>query len=255
MKAKLYTQKEDVLAGMTLKSITAPEHNNMALHSCDNAQHVVGNRQKLATFLDCDLNDFICAEQTHSANFKRVTSLDKGKGASRLDSAIPDTDALYTYEANLLLCSFSADCVPVLFYNEVAGLVGIIHSGWQGTVKEITLKLFNHLSHIEKCNPSDFHVHIGAAISQEKFEVDEDVHVKFKSLGYADEFVYYNEATSKYHIDNQQTVKKQCELAGIPANQINIDRMCTFQSPDGFSYRQNKRCGRHLSFIMRMTVS
>ena len=55
-----------------------------------------------------------------------------------MDTAIPDTDALYTYEPNLVLCSFTADCVPVIFYNEVNGLIGVIHSGWQGTVKEIT---------------------------------------------------------------------------------------------------------------------
>ncbi len=57
----------------------------------------------------------------------------------------------------------------------------------------------------------------------------------------------------KYHIDNQQTVKRQCELAGIPANQIQLDETCTFLSPDGFSYRQDKQAGRHLSFIMRKT--
>ena len=96
------------------------------------------------------------------------------------------------------------------------GLIGVIHSGWQGTVKEITSKLFEHLTQVEQCNPSDFHVQIGAALSQEKFEVDEDVDLKFKALGYADEFMYYNEDTRKYHIGNQLTVKRQCELAGIP---------------------------------------
>ena len=168
-----------------------------------------------------------------------------------MDTAIADTDALYTYEPNLLLCSFTADCVPVIFYNEVNGLIGVIHSGWQGTVKEITSKLFEHLIQDEQCNPSDFHVQIGAALSQEKFEVDEDVYVKFKDLGYADDFMYYNDKTNKYHIDNQQTVKKQCELAGIPAEQITIDQTCTYLNPDGFSYRQDKQSGRHLSFIMK----
>ena len=113
------------------------------------------------------------------------------------------------------------------------------------------MKVFEHLTQVEHCNPSDFHVQIGAALSQEKFEVDEDVYVKFKDLGYADDFIYYNDQTHKYHIDNQQTVKKQCELAGIPADQITIDPTCTYVSPDGFSYREDKQSGRHLSFIMK----
>jgi len=71
-----------------------------------------------------------------------------------------------------------------------------------------------------------------------------------QNLGYADEFMYHNENTGKYHIDNQRTVQKQCELAGIPAEQIVIDRTCTYVDPNGFSYREDRACGRHLSFVV-----
>ena len=255
MKTNIYVNNEKLITGMTLKDETELEHNNMALHTCENPNHVMKNRKKLAASLHTELENFVCANQTHSANFHKVTLADKGRGAHRMDTAIPDTDALYTYEPNLILCSFTADCVPVIFYNKVSGLIGAIHSGWQGTVKEITLKLFEHLTQAEHCNPSDLHVQIGAALSQEKFEVDKDVYLKFKSLGYADDFMYYNDQTHKYHIDNQQTVKKQCELAGIPTEQITIDETCTYISPDGFSYREDRKCGRHLSFIMKKEIN
>jgi len=251
MKTKIYLNNEKFIAGMTMKDVTELESNNMALHACQSPDNIVKNRNKLASYLDSELDTFVCANQTHSSNFHRVTLDDRGRGADRVDTAIADTDALYTYEPDLLLCSFAADCVPVIFHNEVDGLVGVIHSGWQGTIKEISLKLFEHLTRVEHCNPNDFHVQIGAALSQEKFEVDEDVYRKFKELGYADDFMYYNEQTRKYHIDNQLTVKKQCELAGIPSERITIDRTCTYVSPNGFSYRQDKKVGRHLSFIMK----
>ena len=254
MKTNIYANNELFIAGMTMKDEAELESNNMALHACVDPDSIIVNRKKLAASLHSRLENFICANQTHSANFHKVTLDDIGRGANRIDTAIPDTDALYTYEPNLVLCSFTADCVPVIFYNKVNGLVGVIHSGWQGTVKEITLKLFEHLMQVEQCNPSDFQVQIGAALSQEKFEVDEDVYEKFNRLGYAEEFIYYNDETHKYHIDNQQTVKKQCELAGIPAEQITIDPTCTFVSPDGFSYREDKLGGRHLSFIMKKLI-
>lgn len=253
MKTKFYVNNEKFIAGITIKDETELEHNNMGLHVSKNPTHVVENRKKLAAALGSSLDDFVCANQTHSANFHRVTLADKGRGAQQIGTAIPNTDALYTFEPNLVLCSFTADCVPVIFYNEVNGLIGVIHSGWQGTVKEITLKLFKHLTETEKCNPSDFQVQIGTALSQEKFEVDEDVYVKFKNLGYANDFMYYNEDSCKYHIDNQLTVKKQCELAGIPAEQISIDRTCTYLSADGFSYREDKQCGRHLNFVVKFS--
>jgi len=151
----------------------------------------------------------------------------------------------------MLLSTFTADCVPVIFYNESNGLTGVIHSGWQGTVKEITLKVFEQLFAEKQNEPQDLHVILGPALSQDKFEVDEDVYQKFAALGYADDFMYFKAETNKYHIDNQLTVKKQCELAGIPSDNIVIDRTCTFKSDEGFSYRQDKKTGRHLSFIMK----
>lgn len=254
MKTKIYVNNDKFITGMTMKDGAELEHNNMALHACETPDNIIKNRKKLASSLQLELSDFVCATQTHSANFHRIMPDDKGRGAERVDTAIANTDALYTYESNLVLCSFTADCVPVIFYNEVNGLIGVIHSGWQGTVKEITSKLFEHLTTVEHCNPSDFHVHIGAALSQDKFEVDEDVYMKFKDLGYADEVMYYNDDTHKYHIDNQLTVKMQCELAGIPAERITIDRTCTYVDPAGFSYREDRQCGRHLSFVVKKGI-
>ncbi|AHN21348.1 peptidoglycan editing factor PgeF [Lysinibacillus sphaericus] len=251
MKTKFYYNNKQFIAGTTLKDDLELEQNNMALHVCTSTEDVLSNRKKLAASLQCDINDFICTQQTHSANFYRATVADKGLGALRQDTAIANTDALYTFDQDVMLCTFTADCVPVIFYNERSGVIGVIHSGWQGTVKEVTLKLFRHLIEQEHCNPQDFHVQIGMALSQQKFEVDGDVYEQFNRLGYADNFMYFNADTNKYHIDNQQTVKKQCEIAGIPSQQITIDQTCTYLSEEGFSYRQDKTCGRHVSFIMR----
>lgn len=251
MKIKYYLKNEQLITGITLKDTSELEDNNMALHVCINIKDVIDNRKQLAASLDCEVESFVCANQTHSENFHKVTAIDLGCGATTSNTAIPNTDALYTFEPNIVLCSFTADCVPVIFYHKSTNCIGVIHSGWQGTVKEITLKTFEQLIQKEQCHPDDFYVQIGPALSQQKFEVDEDVFLQFKQLGYADDFIYFNEQTNKYHIDNQKTVKKQCELAGIPSDHISIDTTCTFLSSDGFSYRQNKQCGRHLSFIVR----
>lgn len=251
MNIKFYENNEQYVLGITLKDNSFAEENNMALHVCQNKANIIDNRQQLSAILKSEVSQFVCANQTHSANFFRVEKEHIGLGAFTCDTAISNTDALYTYEPNVLISSFTADCVPVLFYNEKTNLIGAIHSGWQGTIKEITLKLLEHLKIQDKCAMADLQILIGPAISQEKFEVDVDVYDKFKTLGYADDFMYLNKATSKYHIDNQQTVKKQCELAGVPTENIQIDAMCTFLSKDGFSYRQDRATGRHLNFIMR----
>lgn len=251
MTTKYLKKTNNIIIGITLKELNRPEKNNMALHVCENEQAILENRKALAAELNIPLTNFVCANQTHSANFFKVTKEYIGAGSTSNQTAILDTDALYTFEHNIALCSFTADCVPVLFYDEEKGLIGAIHSGWQGTIKGISTRLLTHLKSVEQCDLTKLHVEIGPALSQEKFEVDEDVYVKFKALGYADEYIYFNEKTNKYHIDNQKTVKKQFELAGVPTKNITIDPTCTFMDESGFSYRQDKKCGRHLSFIMQ----
>lgn len=255
MKCKTYFQAPNIMAGTTVKERDLPVQNSMALHTGHDPKAVLQNRLALADLLEEPLDHFVCADQTHSDHFYRVETIDRGCGAVSLAHAIDDTDALYTYEPNIVLTSFTADCVPVLFYHEDNGLIGAIHSGWQGTVKEITKKLFVHLKEEEQCDLSKVHVQLGMALSQEKFEVDEDVYTRFKQLGYADEWMYFKEETGKYHIDNQGVVQKQCELAGIPADQITVDRTCTFLDEEGFSHRQDRNAGRHVSVIVRKSVA
>src|SRR5699024_2130718 len=121
------------------------EENNMALHSCNDEVNIIQNRKELAKEIGVSIGDFVCPTQTHSANFYKVTGADRGRGAMELKNAIPNTDALYTKEKNIVLCSFSADCVPIVFYHETEDIIGAIHSGWKGTVQEITRKTFQHL--------------------------------------------------------------------------------------------------------------
>lgn len=253
MKMKFWLKNDKCVSGITMKDEAEAESGNMALHTGADAEGTLENRRKLASLLGCSTEDFVSAYQTHSANFHKATIADRGRGAVSMDNAIPDTDALYTFEPGLLLCCFTADCVPLVFYSEPAGLIGVIHSGWGGTVREIAPKVLEHLKNTEGVDISDISVSIGPAISQEKFEVDEDVRDRFAALGYANEFICYNKLTHKYHIDNQLVVRKQCELHGISPENISVDRTCTYSSPEGFSWRRDKNCGRHMSFIMRRT--
>lgn len=251
MNRKTYIDNDSYTAGMTIKDLHTDSHNNLALHAGNDRAHSLANREALLSTLGYTIADLVCANQTHSSHFQKVTHADAGKGARTTEGAFLDTDALYTREAGLVLSSFAADCVPVTFYHVTEELVGAVHSGWQGTVKELVPQLFAHLTGSEGCDPAGFRVQIGMALSQEKFEVDEDVYLKFKALGYADPFIEFNEATGKYHIDNQLTVKTQLERAGVLPEHIDIDRSCTYMSPDGFSYREDKQCGRHMAYIVK----
>lgn len=251
MALSTFLNKNNLFAATTLRNSTRKEENSMGLLAVHDQAAIIENRESVAEYLQIPLEQFVFANQTHSSNFYHVTKEDTGKGAFSRQDAIPETDALYTYDSNIVLNCSTADCVPVLLYNEVTGLIATIHSGWQGTVKEITPKLLKQLIHQENNAPEDIKVILGPALSQKKFEVDEDVYQAYQQLQYADDYISYDATTGKYHIDNQAVVEKQCKLHGIDEEDILKDTTCTYQSEEHFSYRENKTIGRHMSFIVR----
>ncbi len=53
-------------------------------------------------------------------------------------AARPEADALATRTPGLLLGILTADCVPVLFADREAGVVGAAHAGWKGAIAGVT---------------------------------------------------------------------------------------------------------------------
>lgn len=246
-----YMENKRIVAGMTKRNESYPEDNNMALHATNNKRAVIENRTEFATALEVYLDQLVFANQIHGDNFYRVTKNDGGRGTLSLHDAIPNTDALYTFEKEIVLCSLTADCVPVFFENKSLGVIGIIHSGWQGTALEITRKVLNHIATEYEGAFDQFTIQIGSAISKQRFEVDRDVNERFATHSYSQPFIEYDPKTEKYTIDLQLIIKEQCKKCGVPEEQIKIDRTCTYDSATGFSYREQTDTGRHLNFIMQ----
>ena len=120
------------------------------------------------------------------------------------------------------------------------------------TVKEITGKTIAYLKEHENVNPANLHVYIGPAICQNNFEVEDDVVEKVKAMSFdTSAFIYHTEDDKKSFVDNKGLNRQQCLNAGVLAENIRMDKNCTFANQENFfSYRKDKDCGRHCSFIM-----
>ena len=252
MTIQFYDTPENLIAGTTLKDNQQTLNGNLALHTGEDATQVVENRQTLADALQVDVDQFVFANQTHSKKAYRVTVGDWGRGSLSTEDAVDDVDALYTYESDVVVGVFTADCVPVIFYDEDTGLIGAIHSGWKGTVQDIVSATF---AQIKNENPDIYMGNIkailGPSIAQKSFEVDKDVADQFKALGYADDFIQWDDGRGKYLVDNQATVAEQLKRVGILADNIRLSDQDTLAMVDGFSYRLDKTPGRHFNFITR----
>ena len=241
---------KNVIGGTTLRNPNAKENGNMALHACFNTDDIIENRKLLSKELGIDVHQWVFANQTHSDHIYKVTKQDMGKGALLFTDSIKDTDALYTKEKNIAIGVFHADCVPVLLYDPYTEIIAAIHSGWQGTVKEITRKTVEHLISHENIDPSHIQAYIGPAIGYRSFEIGEDVINQIKSMSFDTSDFITPLPNGKALADNKGLNVQMLLNAGVLSDSITINPNDTFLKNDAFfSYRRDHQCGRHLTFI------
>jgi polyphenol oxidase len=117
-----------VLAGCTGRGggVSKPPYDklNLGLHVGDDPGAVLENRRLLADALGVELSSFVFAQQVHEGRVRVVTAADRGRGALRVEDALPDTDALITREAGVVLAAMHADCVPVVLFDPLTPAVG-----------------------------------------------------------------------------------------------------------------------------------
>lgn len=218
--------------------------NNLGLHTEDDYENIIKNRELLANDLNTTLDKFVFGKQDHTANYYRVTGEDAGKGAYEFNTSIPDNDALYTFEKDIVLATYHADCTPVFFFSKKHHLVGVIHAGWLGTFREIVYKTLKHIIEEYNIEPNDITAHIGPCISGDVYEVKEDVVNKFDEI-YKDAFTYRDD---KIYLDTAKANRIQLERLNI--TNILHDDSCTFKNEDlFFSHRREAFAGRMLAFI------
>ncbi len=147
-----------------------------------------------------------------------------------------------------------ADCIALYFYDPVKNVIANIHSGWQGTYKEIGRKAVKIMKKEYQCDPENIICLIGPYIRKCCFEVDEDIkemfYEKFKDIGKIEDIIKKSE-NSKYHIDTGLINKLILLEEGLKTNNIIDSNICTkCKSNKLHSYRKDREnAGRNTSII------
>ncbi|HSW63748.1 MAG TPA: peptidoglycan editing factor PgeF [Dissulfurispiraceae bacterium] len=160
-------------------------------------------------------------------------------------------DAVVTHRTGLLIGVKTADCVPVLLYDEKRRVVGALHAGWRGSAQVILTKALAVLTDHFYSNPVDILVALGPAICSDCYEVGPEViEGVVKATGPGD---YFSKRGSKYHIDLRAANRLQALAFGIPAAKIWMTADCTCcQSEKYYSYRYARgSTGRLYSMIVQ----
>jgi len=202
---------------------------NLANHVSDDSERVLDNRKKLIKFFNLP-GEPRYLDQIHS---------DK---CLSFDNSECEGDALYTNIKNEVCAILTADCLPIFITDTLGQEVAVIHAGWKGLIRgviEQTLKFFDS---------KNLTAHFGPAISQDSFQVGEEVRDLFisKDKGFASSF---KTLSGKHYGDLYDCAK--LVLNNFDIYEISGGTECTFKQKDEyFSYRRDgKNSGRMANLI------
>lgn len=226
---------------------------NLAFHVGDDPQSVIINRQILTSALEIPMTSITSAKQIHCDTVKVVTKDLTGRGAYDYESALNDTDALITDITGVCLCIFVADCAPIVVFDHVKKVVGVVHAGWKGTINHIAHRLVLKLQQEYNCSPKDIVVGIGPSIGPCCYYVNAEVIDEIKSVfGNKTSYVSNISSSGKGTFDLWMSNYDQLVHAGIPKDNIQVAGICTYDNVElFFSERHQKgRTGRCVAGVM-----
>lgn len=197
---------------------------NINRYCGDSDEAIRKNREALCHLLGITDNHLLMPHQIHQAEIAVID------GQSDID--LEGYDALMTNMEDVCIGVSTADCIPVLLYDQKQRAICAVHAGWRGTVKRIVEQSIARMTEVYGTNPADLIAQIGPGIHLESFEVGDEVYEAFMKAGFDMERI--SRRDEKWHIDLPECNRLQLMEAGIPEHQISVSPVCTFQQFDTF---------------------
>lgn len=229
---------------------------NANLYCGDDVQHVQQNRELLCQFLGLPFSHLLMPHQTHHDKICKIDEFFFSLSQSEREQRLEGIDALMTDLPDVCVSVSTADCIPVLLYDDVHHAVAAVHAGWRGTVSSIVRKTVERMKEVYHTDVNDVKAVIGPGISLDAFEVGDEVYDAFQSAGFpmlqiAKRYVLSEEKT-KWHIDLWEANRWELLQSGVPFLHIHLSGICTYSHNDRFfsARRAGIHSGRILNGIM-----
>ena len=225
---------------------------NLSFTRGDDEAAVRENYRRIAAALGTDAKQFVCSDQTHTTNVRRVTKADAGKGVV-IPKDYTDVDGLITNEPGIVLSTFYADCVPLYFVDPVHRAIGLSHSGWRGTVNKMGQVTIEAMKREFGSRAADLYCAIGPSICQDCYEISRDVAEEFmKAFPEHVNDILLQKSEEKFQLDLWKANEIVMLESGILPEHLAVTNICTCCNPtELFSHRaSNGKRGNLAAFLM-----
>lgn len=154
-------------------------------------------------------------------------------------------DAILTDRPEVTLFMRFADCVPIFLYDARKKVIGLVHAGWQGTVKHTAAYAVEAMHTRYHTNPTDILAGIGPSIGPHHYEVGEEVAAQVRqAFGQDAPGLLLSNNGFGVQFDLWNANRLVLEKAGV--SQIEMSEVCTAcHLSDWYSHRGERgRTGR-----------
>lgn len=224
---------------------------NLGFNRKDSRENVLENYNLLCKAVGFDAQSLVLTNQVHETIIRVVDGNDKGKGFSKASDLI-GVDGLMTITPGVTMVTFYADCVPVFLFEPGIKAAALLHSGWRGTLKNITSEAVTSMAKLPGFRAERLVAVIGPSIGSCCFEVGEDVYRLF-SEKYNDNAYYKPSKDGKWLIDLQGIIEAELISKCLLNKNIHNSGICTKCRKDlFFSYRGDKGETGSLAAFMQL---
>ncbi|MDK1117531.1 MAG: peptidoglycan editing factor PgeF [Anaerolineae bacterium] len=161
-----------------------------------------------------------------------------------MEAEYKKADILLTDNPQVTLFMRFADCTPILLYDPKLKVIGLVHSGWLGTVRGAASTAIQSMQDRYGCLPADILAAIGPAIGPDHYEVGEKVISQARKAFGPESENLFEQHGNRAHFNLWKANQVLLNNAGV--QQVEISSICTACHPaDWFSHRaENGKTGR-----------
>ncbi|MFV0532287.1 MAG: peptidoglycan editing factor PgeF [Cumulibacter sp.] len=208
---------------------------NLGTHVGDDADAVAQNRARLANAIGVPGSNLVWMEQVHGRGVEIISTPQR--------EPVPMVDALVSNTPGIALNVLTADCVPVLLWEDESGVIGAAHVGRRGVRLGVVRATIEQMCQLG-ARPERIDALLGPAICGPCYEVPPTMQADVEAAAPGSACVTRRGTPG---LDLPAGVVAQLTAAGV--SRVQRDHRCTAEDDGLFSYRRDGRTGRQTAVI------
>ena len=200
----------------------------------------------IEAYLQTPLKRVYYARETHSGSVFSVLDNDVSDTLETVSEACRigpsgGYDAMVTAVPGILLCVWTADCIPLFLYDTAKHAAAIAHCGWRGICKGIVENTLEEMGRCFGSSAKNILAAFGPGICADCYEVGSELIEAFSARFSREELgeLFRPKENGKYLLDLRKAITFALLRKGVRPDRIHDAGICSYESRDFASYRRN----------------